>query len=171
MWEKIRNILNDISTGSKAEADKRNDGIVLKIVAKGKTVAYLTTEEDGRIFVLTYTENFNITGILPFNMKHSEKPEIGKEYRSEVLWYAFAARVPSPSRPDFHEALERAGLTGNEPVLEIIGKVSQRSISVLGPSILTRQPKRYSAEGIVQNVEVVPKPCRKTAGFVPPDRP
>ena len=129
MFEKFTNILKDIKSGSKAEADKRNDDIVLKIVAKEKTIAYLSTEKNGKIFTLTYTKDFETAGVPPFNMKLSEKPEIGKVYRSDVLWYAFAARVPNPSRPDFKEALERASLTGNEPVLEIIGKLSQRSIS------------------------------------------
>ena len=32
-------------------------------------------------------------------------------------------------RPDYPEALERAKLTGEEPVLELIGKVSRMSMS------------------------------------------
>ena len=62
-------------------------------------------------------------------MRFSKKPEIGKIYKSEVLWYAFAARVPNPSRSDFQAALDRAGLKGDEPVLELIGKLSPISIS------------------------------------------
>ena len=128
---KFFGILDDLKDGCKAEPDKRNDNIVLKVVASEKTIAYLSTEDQGKVFTLTYTDAFPTSGVPPFNMKLSErsKIEIGKTYRSEVLWYAFAARIPSPSRPDFQEALDRAGLKGNEPVLEIIGKLSQRSIS------------------------------------------
>ena len=120
-----------IKDGSETDADKRNDAFVLKIVNKGKTIAYLSTEEDGKIFTLCYTKDFIGSGVLPFNLKPSErhKVEIGKVYKSSVLWYAFAARVPNPSRRDFQEELERAGLTGNEPVLELIGKMARSSIS------------------------------------------
>ena len=129
MLEKFLNILKNIKDGSKSEPDKRNDGIVLKIMAKGKTVAYLSTEDEGKVFTLLYTEDFNTVEVPPFDRKPSGKVEVGKVYRSEILWYAFAARIPSPSRPDFKEALKRANLAGNEPVLEIIGKLSKRSIS------------------------------------------
>ena len=62
-----------------------------------------------------------------YSERHKVEP--GKTYTSGVLWYAFAARIPSPKRPDYSEALERAGLTGDEPVLELIGKMSRISIS------------------------------------------
>ena len=80
-------------------------------------------------FTLVYTDSYLTSGVPPFNMRFSETPEIGKTYKSEVLWYAFAARVPNPSRPDFQAALDRIGLKGDEPVLELIGKLSPISIS------------------------------------------
>lgn len=129
MLEKFRSILESLKKGHRSEPDKRNDDIVLKIVAREKVIAYLSTENNGKIFTLTYTEDFNTSGVPPFNMRFSEKPEIGRIYKSEVLWYPFAARIPSPSRPDFQAALDRAGLKGDEPVLEIIGKLSKISIS------------------------------------------
>ena len=121
--------LESVISGRKGESDKRNDNIVLKIVKGGKTIAYLTSESDGKVFTLTYTEDFLTSGVPPFNMMASEKPKIGKVYRSEILWYAFAARVPNPSRSDFQEALSQADLTGEEPILQIIGKLSKLSIS------------------------------------------
>ncbi len=125
----FKSILELIKNGHKAESDKRNDNIVLKIMTREKVIARLSTENNGKIFTLTYTEDFNTSGVPPFNMNFFEKPEIGKVYKSEVLWYPFAARIPSPSRPDFQEAMDKAGLKGDEPVLEIIGKVSRISIS------------------------------------------
>ena len=127
--EKFKSILEHIKNGCKAEPDKRNDNIVLKIIAKDKVIAELSTENNGETFTLVYKESFNTSGVPPFNMKFSEKPEIGKVYKSDVLWYPFAARVPSPSRPDFQEAMTKAHLKGGEPVLEIIGKLSKISIS------------------------------------------
>ena len=131
MLKKIRNILKIKDGSTEADADKRNDSIVLKIINKDKTIAYLSTENDGNIYTLTYTDEFPKSGVPPFNMKLSErhKVEPGKIYKSDVLWYAFAARIPSPKRPDYPEALERAKLTGEEPVLELIGKMSRMSIS------------------------------------------
>ena len=121
--------LESIISGRKGEPDKRNDGIVLKIVIRDKIIAYLSSEDNGNIFTLTYTDEFLNSGVPPFNMMASETPEIGKVYKSPILWYAFAARVPNPSRPDFRRELRRANLTGNEPILEIIGKLSRLSIS------------------------------------------
>ena len=131
MLEKKHNTLDQIKNGGEAEADKRNDTIILNIINKGKIIAYLTTEDNGKMFALTYTDEFLKSGVPPFHVKPSEKHkvEIGKTYRSPVLWYAFAARVPNSSRPDFAKALKREGLTGNESVLELIGKMSQVSIS------------------------------------------
>ena len=129
MLEKFKSILEHIKNGRMAESDKRNDSIVLKIMAREKVIAYLSSENNGEIFTLTYTEDFKTSGVPPFNMKFSETPEVGKTYKNEILWYPFAARIPSPSRPDFQEAIEKAGLTGDEPVLEIIGKLSRISIS------------------------------------------
>ena len=128
----IKNIytkLGSIISGRKGEPDKRNDSIVLKIVIRDKTIAYLSSEENGNVFTLTYTNEFLNSGVPPFNMMASETPEIGIVYKSSVLWYAFAARVPNPSRPDFQRELKRANLTGDEPILEIIGKLSRLSIS------------------------------------------
>lgn len=121
--------LENIIKGRKGESDKRNDSIKLKIEIGGKTIAYLSSENDGKVYTLKYTDNFKTAGVPPFNMKALQRPEIGKVYKSEILWYAFAARVPNPSRPDFKKAMEEAGLTGNEPTLEIIGKLSKKSIS------------------------------------------
>lgn len=131
MIKKIFDYLENMREGGKVEADERNDAIVLKIVKREKTIAYLSTENDGKIFTLNYTDEFLKSGVPPFNMKLSEKHkiEIGITYKSPVLWYAFASRIPGPSRPDFKKALERAGLTGNEPVLELIGKMARTSIS------------------------------------------
>ena len=141
MFEKLLNLLKN-KDGSKADADKRNDAIVLKIINKDKTIARLSTEDDGKMFTLVYTDDFSGSGVPPFHTeekKDSDVPpfhtkernrvEIGKTYRSPILWYAFAARVPNPSRSDFKEALKRANLTGDEPVLELIGKMSRVSIS------------------------------------------
>ena len=129
--KKPSEILEKIKDGAKAEEDCRNDAIVLKIVKKDETIAYLSTENAGKIFTLVYTDKFLESGVPPFNMKLSQRDqvEIGKTYKSDVLWYAFAARIPSPSRPDYPVALKRANLTGNEPILEIIGKMSPVSIS------------------------------------------
>ena len=131
MLKKLFNVLRKLKRNSKAKENERNDAVVLKIIKKGKTIAYLSTEDDGKVFTLTYTSEFPESGVPPFNMKLSDrgKIEARKIYKSDVLWYAFAARVPSPKRPDFWPAMKRAGLTGNEPVLEIIGKVSRTSIS------------------------------------------
>ena len=101
MFKIFHQILEDITKGRKVTPDDRNDDIVLKIVAHSKTIAYLSTEDSGNVFTLVYIDNFLTSGVPPFNMRFSEKPEIGKIYKSEVLWYAFAARVPNPSRPDF----------------------------------------------------------------------
>ena len=130
-FKEIRQRLENIIKGRKGESDKRNDSIKLKIEKGGKTIAYLSSENDGKVYTLKYTDNFKTAGVPPFNMKAKKKPEIeiGKVYKSEILWYAFAARVPNPSRPDFKKALEESGLSGNEPTLEIIGKLSKKSIS------------------------------------------
>lgn len=125
----INEILEAIKRGIKSLPDRRNDSIVLKIVADNKTIAYLSTESDGKLFTLVYTDHFFNSGIPPFNLKPDERPIAGKTYTSEILWYPFAARVPSPSRPDFESEIANAGLTGNEPVLEILGKLSRTSIS------------------------------------------
>ena len=128
MIEKFLNLLKN-KDGSEVDSDKRNDAIVLKIINKDKTIAYLSTEDDGEMFTLVYTDDFLESGVPPFHIKEKNRVEIGKTYRSRILWYAFAARVPNPSRSDFQEALQRAGLTGDEPVLELIGKMSRTSIS------------------------------------------
>jgi len=120
-------ILEDIVKGKKTTPDKRNDLIVLKIVSNNKTIAFLTT--DNGEYTLVYTEDFLTSGIPPFNLRPTEVPEPGKIYRSDILWYAFASRVPSPSRPDFESELANANLKGNEPTLEILGKISKVSIS------------------------------------------
>ena len=131
MFLEAENNLEKIKDGGKAEGDKRNDAVVLKIVKSGETIAHLSTENDGSVFTLVYTDKFPRSGVPPFNMKLSQRHqvEVGKVYKSEVLWWAFAARIPSPSRPDYPAALEREKLTGNEPVLEIIGKMSPVSMS------------------------------------------
>ena len=129
MIKNIRNAFDNVKNGLGSTSDKRNDAIVLKIMAKGETIAYLSTEDNGEIFTLTYTDKFPGSGVPPLNMGLSEIPKIGKVYKSNALWPAFASRVPSPKRPDYLPALERAGLTGSEPILEIIGKLSKVSIS------------------------------------------
>lgn len=129
MLNSILSFFDDIRKGKKSQPDVRNDGIVLKIVANNQTVAYLSSEESGKVFTLVYTENFFNSGIPPFNLKPNERPEAGKIYRSDILWYPFAARVPNPSRPDFQIEMKKAALNGGEPVLEVLGKLSKTSIS------------------------------------------
>ncbi len=131
MISKMKKIIEDIRGGLPSTPDERNDNIVLEILAKKKIIAYLSTENNGEQFTLRYTEHFKESGIPPFNMKYSDmdKVEIGKVYKSKVLWNEFAMRVPNPSRPDFDHAIKSRGLTGNESVLELIGKMSQVSIS------------------------------------------
>ena len=105
--------------------------LFLKLSTKVRRLLIFPRKMMARFFTLCYTEDFVGSGVLPFNFKPSErhKVEIGAVYKSPFFWYAFAARVPNLSRPDFQEELERASLTGNEPVLELIGKMSRRSIS------------------------------------------
>ena len=129
MLEKILDFLENIKRGKKSLPDYRNDSIVLKIVANNKVIAFLSTENSGKVFTLVYADHYLESGIPPLNLKPGEMPELGKTYTSEILWYPFAARVPSPSRPDFESEMARAGLTGDEPVLEIIGRLSKTSIS------------------------------------------
>ena len=131
MIGKMKKIIEDIRGGLPSTSDERNDNIVLAILAKKKPIAYLSTESDGEQFTLVYTEHFKKSGVPPFNMKCSDmdKVEIGKVYKSKVLWNEFAMRIPNPSRPDFDHAIKSRGLTGNESVLELIGKMSQVSIS------------------------------------------
>lgn len=128
MIKGIGRLINIIS-GQSEEPDQRNDGIVLKIMTDKKIIAYLSSEDNGAMYTLSYTKDFLNSGIPPFNMKVSENPEVGKVYKSNILWSVFTERVPNPSRPDFNEALKYANLKGDEPILEIIGKLSKSSIS------------------------------------------
>ena len=110
----------------------RHKKITLEVVANNKVVALLSseTQDNGReVFTLQYTQDFENERMASFHMRLKDKPIIGEVYKSDVLWHAFARRVPNPKRPDFKEACVRAGLNGNEHVLELLGKMSSTSIA------------------------------------------
>lgn len=102
----------------------------LVVSVDGEPIATIRREEDE--YVLTYTEAFLRSGLPPFNasdLKKGELPVVGIEYRSEELWYPFAARMPSPNRDDYRRLLEKNGLSGREDPLVILGRVARYSIS------------------------------------------
>ena len=129
MWSKIKKMIADSIKGMSVENDGRNDAIVLKILAAGKIIAFLTTTHNGQKYLLTYTEDFLKAGIPSFNLPKDESPVPGKTYESDVLWYAFAARLPSPNRPEFELTMKEAEVSADASILEILGKVSRYSIS------------------------------------------
>jgi hypothetical protein len=131
--ETIKNILRKLIKGKSIKNEEPSFGsLVLNIKIDNLTIARLSYDEDSGEFCLIYTENFEKSGIKPFHQnKVSTSYGIKTDivYKSSTLWYAFSSRIPNPDRDDYEEALKEAGLRGNEPTLEIIGKLSNTSIS------------------------------------------
>ena len=125
----VSKILEALRGGEKLEEGCASSGVRLKIILRGQVIAYLSYDEGGKQFHLEYTPNFDPNTMTSFHTKISQSHTVvpNKIYKSPVLWHDFARRVPSPKRPDYKPELERAGLTGQEPVLEIIGKLSKTS--------------------------------------------
>lgn len=106
--------------------------VTLLIKMNSDILARLFFDKESRDFCLIYTNKFLESGLSPFHESNSDnnKPiDINTVYKSKTLWYPFALRIPNPDRRDYDAAILEAGLTGNEPPLEIMGKVSNYSIS------------------------------------------
>ena len=125
----VSKILEALRGGEPLAEGCASSGVRLKIVLGDKVIAHLSYDEDEKQFHLEYTSNFDSRTMPSFHTKISQRHtvEVNTVYKSPVLWHDFARRVPSPKRPDYKPELERAGLTGQEPVLEIIGKLSKTS--------------------------------------------
>ena len=127
----VHNVLEALRGGQSVSSECVASGVRLKVVTRGKTIAYLSYDEGEGQFHLQYTSAFDSSQMPSFHTKISQSHTVepGKIYKSPVLWHDFARRVPSPKRADYKPELKRAGLTGQEPVLELIGKLSKISAS------------------------------------------
>lgn len=106
--------------------------VYLLIKMNSKTIAKLYFDKNDKKFCLIYTDAFLESGLTPFHHANSDKNdaiEIGKIYSNKTLWYPFALRIPNPDRRDYEFAMKEAGLTGDESPLEIMGRISNYSIS------------------------------------------
>lgn len=133
MSELFKNLLRKLRRGKELEASELAlVSIVLNIKIESTIIAKLYYDKDSQNFCLQYTSEFEKFGLKPFH-ENSMSPrytvDTNKVYKSPTLWYAFASRIPNPDRSDYWEALKEAGLSGNEDVLEVIGKISNTSIS------------------------------------------
>ena len=122
--------------------------ISLLVTMNSKVLAKLFFDNINKEFCLVYTNDFEGSGLKPFHEPTSESSsivEIDKIYRSKILWYPFALRIPNPDRSDYDIALEEAGLTGDESPLEIMGKISNYSISKPWVLKVSKEKNKYIA--------------------------
>ncbi|MBY0416076.1 MAG: hypothetical protein K2Q18_18030 [Bdellovibrionales bacterium] len=134
MINTIKDILKGLRKGKNVSSLIANPShIVLSIRVNGKDVAFLSFDDAHKEFCLKYTENFEKSGLTPFHASPTEivgtKIDVNKVYKSSLLWYPFASRIPNPEREDYEAAMANAGLSVSSPTLEVIGKLSKYSIS------------------------------------------
>lgn len=134
MKELVNNILKRMLKGKDVTDDLvASEEVILAIKMNSKVLARLFFDKESKEFCLIYTSEFSSSGLRPFHLplssSNSSTIDIEKVYKSNKLWYPFALRVPNPERRDYENALVEAGLTGEEAPLEILGKLSNYSIS------------------------------------------
>lgn len=134
MINTIKEILKGLRKGKNVSALIADPShIVLSIRVNGKDVAFLSFDDTNKEFCLKYTEHFEKSGLSPFHASPTEiadsKIDINRIYKSSLLWYPFASRIPNPEREDYEAAMTNAGLSASSPTLEVIGKLSKYSIS------------------------------------------
>ena len=133
MKEWVKSLLKGMIKGKDISDDlSASTEVTLAIKMKSDTIARLFFDKNSKEFCLVYTNKFIESGLTPFHESTSSSNilvDTDTVYRSKTLWYSFALRIPNPDRRDYETALLEAGLKGDESPLEILGKLSNYSIS------------------------------------------
>jgi HipA-like protein len=91
---------------------------------KGRLHVATMTEEDGE-FVFRYSKEFRErTDISPI----PGFPDVGDEYRSEVLWPFFQIRIPPINREDVQRVVEKHGIA-HDDLFRLLGTLGHRTIT------------------------------------------
>ncbi|MBK8055421.1 MAG: HipA N-terminal domain-containing protein [Saprospiraceae bacterium] len=127
MLDRIKKIFQLLSLHDvKSEDEKKEDGTESHIfVLMYNNLPIGELRFDGNVWYFSYTKMFqnqsSIDTIPTF-------PNKSKEYKSEVLWPFFQARIPSLKQPKVQEIIRRKGIKEND-LISLLKTFGLRSIN------------------------------------------